>query len=160
MSLNFFEKLILRARGRLPVVVPKLETMLTPGRRAGTMPELALSGVPELALSQPAPPLAGAPRPAAQPQRKDGGDDGKGGTGGGTEGGAGSGGGALGPPPGEPSTGAGARARAAGVHRETVSPVEISIGKLEIHAAPNAPRPAPVRRSRPGPPPVPLHRRR
>jgi hypothetical protein len=64
MTPDYFDKLVLRTRGRVPLVVSKLETQLAQGRSN-------TSCAPELATSQPrvSDPDAKAPEPPLPPPR-------------------------------------------------------------------------------------------
>lgn len=132
MSTNFFEKLIHRVRGRLPLVSSKLETMLVHTRSSSdVVPELALSAAP------------GPVDRAGEPPN----DGGKGRKGGGGEGSSGDGGVSSGGGGGDPAPGS-AGASTAGFTRESsprrpVAPaaqptLQITIGRLDVHAAPPA----------------------
>ncbi|WP_437972157.1 hypothetical protein WMF04_23945 [Sorangium sp. So ce260] len=145
MTLNFFDKLIYRVRGRLPLVSAKLETMLVYTRGTGDpTPELALSRAP-----------AGATRPEGEGGEGGGrGGGGQGGGGGeGGEGGASSEGDAgRASRPGQPPTAG--QARQHGLRRSSneAAPrptLQITIGKLELHAAPPARKPEPAPRQGP-----------
>src|SRR5262249_20289979 len=136
MTITFFDKLVYRSRGRLPLVSAKPETMLvyTRGTREPT-PDLALSkatGAEDQAAPAP---------PAASREESGRGDKGGGRGGQDGEGGGGSAGGAG----QEPGSGAQMRAHEPVLSRsEETAPqptLHITIGSLEIHAAPPARKP-------------------